>query len=86
MIEYTTIRALEGKTKGRIRIIKLKEEKDAEVEFTCPECGFTEKRRVEWKEPFVNGSGINQFFLLECSKCGKQTKISKLRKEVKKKK
>jgi len=86
MIEYATIRELEGRTKGRIRIVKLKEEKDADVEFTCPECGFTEKKRVGWKEPFVNGGGLNQFFLLECSRCGQQSKIFKLRKEIKKKK
>jgi len=83
VIDYITTRNLEGK--GRIRIIKLKEEEEAEVEYICPSCRYTEKRRERWKEPFVNGSGLNQFFLLSCSKCGFTIKLSKLRKEIKKK-
>lgn len=85
MLEYVTTRELEGRIKGRIRILKLKGEGEAEVEYTCPSCGHTEKLRKEWKEPFVNGSGINQFFLLNCGKCGFTIKLLKLRKEIKKK-
>jgi predicted nucleic-acid-binding Zn-ribbon protein len=81
-IEYITTRNID---KGRIRILKLKEEKDAEVEYTCPACGYTEKRKEAWTQPFVNGSGINQYFLIACSNCNFKLKVSKLRKEIKKK-
>ena len=62
MLEYATNRDLTdktGKVKGKIRIVKLKEDPLALVEYTCPECGFSEKKKVEWKKPFS----------IRCSKC-----------------
>ncbi|MHA1742632.1 MAG: hypothetical protein ACTSV6_00090 [Candidatus Heimdallarchaeota archaeon] len=88
-IEYITTRDLQnssGEAKGKIRILKLVEENEATVEFTCPECGSTEKRKEMWGEPFVEGSGINQKFHIKCNKCGFSVKLMKLKKEVKKKK
>lgn len=82
-IEYITTRNIENK--GKIRIVKLKEEKDAQVEYVCPACGHAENRREAWAEPFVNGTGINQYFLIVCKNCNHKIKISKLRKEIKKK-
>ena len=87
MIEYITIRNLlnkKGEKKGRIRIIKLKENDFAEIEFLCPECKKFEKRKEKWKEPFVKGSGKNQKFFVKCNFCNFFIKLEKLRKEIKK--
>jgi len=85
-IEYITTRELESKKGGKIRILKLQEQADAVVEFTCPECGFAEKRKEAWSSPFIEGEGANLKFNLSCKKCGFKNKILKLKKEVKKKK
>jgi len=88
-LEYITTRELEnssGQTTGKIRILKLGEESDANVEITCPECSNIEKRKEAWGEPFVTGSGAGKKFTLACSKCGFKIKILKLKKEAKKKK
>jgi hypothetical protein len=88
-IEYITTRYLQNSSdqiRGKIRILKLTEETEATVEYTCSACGFTEKNKREWKEPFVHGSGANQTFHLKCKKCGFEIKLLKLKKEVKKKK
>lgn len=85
MIEYITTRELESKVKGKIRILKLKEDNDATIEFTCPECGFSEKRNESWGEPFVEGTGANQKFNIKCSKCEFTVKLLKLKREIKKK-
>lgn len=88
-IEYITTRNLEnssGEIKGKVRILKLAEEAEAAVEYTCPECGFAEKRKESWKEPFIEGGGANQKFNFNCKKCGYKMKLMKLKKEVKKKK
>jgi DNA-directed RNA polymerase subunit RPC12/RpoP len=87
-LEYITTRELQnssGKIAGKIRIMKIKEESEATVEYTCPACGFKEKRKEAWKEPFIEGSGINQKFNLQCSNCNFKIKLLKLRKEAKKK-
>lgn len=85
MIEYITTRELEGKIKRKIRILKLKEDNNATIEFTCPECGSSEKRNESWSEPFIEGTGANQKFNVKCSKCSFSVKLLKLKKEVKKK-
>lgn len=62
-IRYVTTRVLEnssGQSKGRIRILVLKDETDASVDYTCPECGFGEKKRQLWERPFN----------VKCGKCG----------------
>jgi peptide subunit release factor 1 (eRF1) len=85
-LEYITTRGLEGKAAGKIIIMKLVEDAQAVVEYTCPECGFSEKTKQDWKEPFVQGTGANQSFHLKCKKCGFEIKLAKLKKEAKKKK
>jgi len=85
-LEYITTRELEGKAAGKIRILKLAEEPQAAVEYTCPNCGFSEKTKQGWKEPFVQGTGSKQTFYLKCKKCGFEIKLLKLKKEAKKKK
>jgi len=85
-LEYITTRGLEGKATGKTRIMKLVEDAQATVEYTCPKCGFSEKTKQDWKEPFVQGTGANQSFHLKCKKCGFEIKLAKLKKEAKKKK
>lgn len=87
-IEYITTRELEnssGQIKGKARILKLAEETEAAVEYTCPECNSTEKRRETWKEPFIEGTGASQKFNLTCKKCGFKIKLMKLKKKPKRK-
>jgi peptide subunit release factor 1 (eRF1) len=86
-IEYITTRDLKnssGIVKGRVRILKLVEDSEATVNFKCPECGFEESRKEYWTEPFVVGTGKNQYFNLKCQKCDYKIKLTKLRKEIKK--
>ncbi|MEM5790705.1 MAG: hypothetical protein QXP77_01505 [Candidatus Aenigmatarchaeota archaeon] len=88
MIEYITTRTLEnlkGEAKGKVRILKLKGEENGKVEFKCPECGYEGSWEERWEEPFLQGSGINQKFNLKCKSCNFSIKISKLKKEIKKK-
>jgi len=87
-LEYITMREMEnsrGEIKGKIRIMKTKEEASATVEITCPECGFNEKRKEEWREPFVTGLKMKQSFFLKCSRCPYSVKMLKLKKEAAKK-
>ncbi len=84
-LEYITTRELEGKNAGKIRILKMKEESDANVEIECPECGASDKRKEKWVSPFVEGTGTNMKFNVKCSKCGFAVKMMKLKKEVKRK-
>jgi Zn ribbon nucleic-acid-binding protein len=89
VLEYITTRDLENKSgqiKGKLRIMKMKESSKATVDFICPECSKSEKVEKEWKEPFVEGSGANQKFNLNCNECGYSQKIMKLKKKEKKKK
>lgn len=85
-LEYITTRELQGKVGGKIRIFKLREEAGANIEYTCPECGFSEKRKENWAEPFTQGTGSKQTFSFSCGKCGFKIKLLKLKKEAAKKK
>jgi hypothetical protein len=84
-MEYITTRDLLDKKdemKGKIRIMKIVEEPDALVEYTCPMCGFSEKKKIAWEEPFVSGSGANKKFNVPCGKCAFEIKFLKLKKEA----
>ena len=88
-LEYITTRELQdsnGNAKGKMRIFKIKEDSQADVDFTCPECGANEKRKENWYEPFKQGTGPKQTFNLSCNKCGHKIKLLKLKKEAAKKK
>ena len=88
-LEYITTRELgnsSGKITGKIKILKLKEESEADIGLTCPECNNSEKRNEAWTDPFVTGTGANKKFSLQCGKCGFNIKVMKLKKEAKKKK
>jgi len=87
-LEFVTTRELEdrsGNVKGKIRMMKMEGEPDALVEYTCPVCGFSEKKKIAWAEPFVTGTGANKRFCVPCGKCGFQMKFLKLKKEAAKK-
>lgn len=87
-IEYITTRELEnsvGELKGKIRIFKSKEDAEAIIEFTCPQCGSSEKKQQQWSEPFLEGAGANLKFNIRCSKCNYSFKMLKLKREIKKK-
>lgn len=88
-IEFITTRELtnkSGEVKGKVRIVKLKEQPKALVDYSCPECGFSEKRQELWQEPLVIGEGVKKKFLVRCRKCGNDMRFLKLKKEAKKKK
>lgn len=88
-LEYITNRELEnsaGELRGKIRIFKTTEDTLADIDLTCPECGYNEKRKESWGEPFVIGTGAGKKFNLQCSKCGFRIMMVKLKKEAKKKK
>jgi RNase P subunit RPR2 len=82
-IEFITTRELNP---GKVKVVKLKEEPDALVEYTCPKCSFNERRKEAWQEPLVSGKGVNKKFLVKCGKCGHEIKFLRLKKEAKKKK
>lgn len=87
-LEYITTRDLQnssGQTTGKIRIVKLAEQSEALVDYTCPNCGFGEKRKEAYCEPFVTGSGVNKKFFVRCGKCRHEIKLLKLKKEIKEK-
>jgi DNA-directed RNA polymerase subunit RPC12/RpoP len=88
-IEFVTTRELKnknGQMTGKARIIKLKEEDKAMVDFSCPECGHAEKREEAWQEPFVIGKGANKKMNVVCKKCGYRVTILKMKKEMQKEK
>jgi len=76
-IEYITTRELQnshGSCTGKIRMIVLKGENEASIDLTCPECGFSEKKKEIWKKPFTTN----------CGRCGFLIKITSLKAEIKK--
>lgn len=84
-LEFITTRELEdkaGAVKGKVKMMKLLEEPDAAVEYVCPACGFTEKKKIAWAEPFVTGTGASKRFCVPCGKCGFEMKFLKLKKEA----
>lgn len=88
-LEYVTNREVAnkaGESKGRIKIMKMREDGFAQIDLTCPECGANEKGKRDWSEPFTSGTGSKQIFNMKCGKCGYAMKMLKLKKEAAKKK
>ena len=84
-IEFITTRGLKNKADkptGKIRIVKLKEQQEALVDYTCPECGHAEKKKELWQEPFLTGSGANRKMSVVCAKCGNKMTVLKLKKQI----
>ncbi len=75
--KYVTNRSLKNKAdeeKGRIKVLVPAESEIAQVDYICPECGFSEHTEEPWQRPFS----------LKCGKCGATMKIPKLKDEIKK--
>jgi len=84
-LEFVTTRELadkSGSVKGKIRMMKMEGEPDALVEYTCPACGFSEKRKDAWQPPLVTGEGASKKFCVRCGKCGFEMRFLKLKKEA----
>lgn len=64
----------DGKYTGKVRILVIKGETKARVEYICPHCLNSSYMETEWFKPFT----------FDCQKCGKTVKILKLREEFKK--
>lgn len=76
-IQYISNRELKnskGEVRGKVRIIKFKEEELARVRYKCPECGYEEEIRLPFKKPFR----------FSCRRCGFKMKVISLRTEIKK--
>jgi ribosomal protein L37AE/L43A len=76
---YVTNRTLKnksGEVKGRIKVLVREGSDTAEVDYACPECGFSEHKEQEWQRPFI----------VKCSRCGASIKIPRLKDEIKKEK
>ncbi len=76
-IQYISNRELKnskGEVKGKVRIIKFKEEETARVKYKCPECGYEGEIRLPFKKPFR----------FSCQRCGFKMKVISLRTEIKK--
>jgi peptide subunit release factor 1 (eRF1) len=63
-----------GEYTGSIRVLALKEDNIARVEYKCPECGHEGYAEQEWKRPFA----------IKCEKCGAKLGVPKMREEFKK--
>lgn len=86
VLEYITNREIadkSGDVRGRVKIMKVREEPDATVELTCPSCGKVERKKEPWKAPFVTGEKKDKKFLVGC-KCGFNAVIINLERQAKK--
>lgn len=63
-----------GEVTGKVRILVIKGESKAQVEYKCPNCGYESYMETEWFKPFS----------FNCQKCNTVIKILKLREEFKK--
>ncbi len=63
-----------GEISGKLRILVLKKDHIARVEYICPECGYYGYLETEWKRPFS----------FKCEKCGYRIRVPRLKDEVKK--
>ncbi|OYT42484.1 MAG: hypothetical protein B6U78_01125 [Candidatus Aenigmarchaeota archaeon ex4484_224] len=76
-LQYITRREVpnsKGEIKGKVMIVKYKEEEFARVKYKCPECGYEGELQIPFKKPFI----------FKCEKCGFKFKIISLRAEIKK--
>jgi len=76
---YITNRTLfndTGQETGRIAVLVRNDSSNADVKYTCPECGFSEQTQKPWKRPFS----------VKCGKCGFLIRLPKLRDEMKREK
>jgi len=75
---YHTFRTIETKDgkKGKVRVLVIKGETNAHVEYLCPQCKHQSYLVLPWKRPFS----------FRCEKCGFRVNVPRLRDEIKRKK
>jgi len=76
---YVTNRVVknkEGKETGKVKGFVLAGSNIFQVDYICPECGFSEHKDQDFKRPIT----------IKCSKCNSPIRISKLKDEIKKEK
>ena len=59
---------------GKIRVLVLKNESDAHVEYVCPKCGHYSYTKKTWKRPFS----------IKCENCGELIRVQKMKTLIKK--
>ncbi len=78
--DYHTLRILENG--GKIRALIIKGEKQAHIEYICPQCKHEGYKMQEWHQ--VSKSALYRFET-KCDKCGFTIKVEKLKGGKKKK-
>ena len=74
---YHTMRSVankKGEYRGKIRVLVLRSDKLARVEYRCPECGKEGYVEKPWRRPFS----------VRCEACGFLIRVPRLRREIKK--
>lgn len=71
---YHTLRTLENN--GKVRVLVIKGEDIAHVEYVCPFCGHSAYKTEEWKKV---SKAAKIRFSFKCDKCGKTIKVEKLK-------
>ena len=62
-----------GEMTGKVRVLVLREDEIARVEYICPECSYYGYLEKEWKRPFS----------FRCEKCNVLIRVPKLREQIK---
>lgn len=62
--------------KGKMRVLVLEGSETAQVDYLCPECGFSKHIETPWKRPFS----------VTCEKCKFVMRLPRLRDEIKREK
>ena len=62
-----------GRKAGKMRILALKADNIARVEYICPECGHHGYQESQWQRPFS----------FKCEKCVFTIKVSKMKEQFK---
>ena len=63
-----------GEDTGRMRVLVPNGSETAQVDYTCPECGFSAHIETPWKRPFS----------ISCTKCKFVMRLPRLKDEIKK--
>ncbi|MEM5871633.1 MAG: hypothetical protein QW051_02045 [Candidatus Aenigmatarchaeota archaeon] len=65
-----------GEEKGKMRVLVLEGSETAQVDYNCPECGFSKHIETKWKRPFS----------VTCEKCKFVMRLPRLKDEIKREK
>jgi len=70
---WRSVKNKQGKEAGKIRVLVLKSDNIARVEYICPECEHYGYVETEWRRPFY----------VRCEKCNFKISVPKMREEFK---